>query len=123
MRGGGFLSSTLLALVALVACVSPTGGWDSASFVALHPEIAEIRGQRIGDLTPYPAIVDGQVAMVTCRFVAEGRPIPIAVSGEGWPATWGERALEAVEVLGAHRVLAAELGLQGRRVLGLEEDV
>ena len=97
MKRRGFLSSTLLVLVALVACVSPTGGWDSASFVALHPEIAEIRGQRIGDLTPYPAIVDGQVAMVTCRFVAEGRPIPIAVSGEGWPATWGERALEAVD--------------------------
>ena len=94
MRTRGFLSSALLVLV---ACVSPTGGWDSRSLVAAHPEIGAIRGQRIGDLTPYPAIVDGQVAMVTCRFVTDGRPIPFTVSGEGWPATWGERALAAVD--------------------------
>ncbi len=97
MRALGLLLAIGAGVVGVVGCVARTGGWDSDALVEQVPEIREIRGQRIGDLTPYPALVDGRVTLVACRFASPARPIPVVVSGDDWPSAWGEAALEAVE--------------------------
>lgn len=89
-----------LALLVLVlgGCAAPVGGWDSDALFSRYPGVRKIRLQRIGDLTPYPALVDGRVTLVACRFPTEVTgAIPIEVTGEDWPTSWGESALEAVD--------------------------
>lgn len=85
------------AWLGLLGCVAPMGGWDSAALLARFPEIEAIPGQRLGDLTPYPALVDGRVAMVACRFERPEPSIPVVISGEDWPSSWGASALDAVD--------------------------
>jgi len=101
------------ALLGLAACAAPTGGWDSDALFERYPDVRAIEAQRLGDLTPYPAIVDGRVELVTCRFPATGQPVPVVITGEEWPSSWGAAALGAVEAaldslsFARHRALAA----------------
>lgn len=81
----------------LAACAAPSGGWDSESLLERFPEVRAIPAQRLADLTPYPAIVNGRVEMVTCRFPESAQPIPVVITGEDWPSSWGASALEAVD--------------------------
>ena len=112
------------ALLGLAACAAPTGGWDSDALFARFPEVRAIEAQRLGDLTPYPAIVDGRVEMVTCRFPATGQPVPVVVAGEEWPATWGAAALEAVDAALAPLSLerrTASLASAGIRIVSIPD--
>ena len=85
------------ALLGLAACAAPTGGWDSDALLDQFPDVRAIEAQRLGDLTPYPAIVDGRVELITCRFPATGPPVPVVIAGEQWPSSWGAAALDAVD--------------------------
>ncbi len=93
----------------LLGCVSSVGGWDDSALLEAEPQLAAIPGQRIGDMTPYPAIEDGRLLLVACRY-AEGGPVPVSVSvlgsgsgagtasqaGPGRVADWAALAIGAV---------------------------
>lgn len=113
-----------LALVLATACVPPRGGWDAASLLAARPDLAAIPGQRLGDLTPYPALPDGfgaaaegaqaggpagsaSLLLVACRH-APGTRLVLRPEGADWPAEWARAAVDALD---AGRLdLALELG-------------
>ena len=50
-------------MLLLVACAAARGGWEVAPVEARFPAVRAIPGQRLGDLTPYPAIEDGRVIL------------------------------------------------------------
>ena len=85
----------VLLVAVLLGCVPTVGGWDVD---ALHSELPILgRGapNRIGDLTPYPALVGDALALVVCRF-EEASVVRVEVEGDDWPEEWSHRALEAV---------------------------
>jgi len=86
--------ATAAGLVA--GCVSAVGGWDETALLEAEPQVAAIPGQRIGDLTPHPALVDGQLILVACRY-ADGRPVSVSGRGPGWPSDWAALAVDAVD--------------------------
>ncbi len=92
----------LVVLVVLAGCSTHVGGWDVAALLRAEPDLAAIEGQRLGDMTPYPALVDGRLLLVVCRFEAD-RPVRVWGSGFGYSA---ERAAAAVRAVsrGAHGV-------------------
>lgn len=96
---------------ALLGCVPPRGGWDVAALRDREPWIGRAAGERIGDLVPHPAPVDGQLALVVCRFPS-GRPVSVHGAGVGWPAERAAVAVEAIDraVEGLELVLAEEAG-------------
>ncbi len=91
----------MLIVVAVAACAAPTGGWDVAPILERHPRVAAIPDQRLGDLTPYPAVVGERVVLVACRFDAPATPIPVEfevdLDGDAWPEAWSALAVAAVD--------------------------
>lgn len=79
----------------LAGCVSAVGGWDVDVLVQAEPQLATIPGQRIGDLTPHPALADGRLLLVACRYATD-RPVRVSGSGPGWPPEWAAVAIDAV---------------------------
>jgi hypothetical protein len=99
-------------MLAGAACVPPRGGWDVRSLRAAEPALAELRGERLGDLTPFPAWIEGELVLVACRW-APGSPVVVRASrAQGVPGDWLRVAVRAVDraVLGVDVVLAAEAG-------------
>ena len=94
----GYLARVVLAAVLLwpVSCVAPTGGWDVEALLEAEPEIESIPGQRIGDLLPFPALIDGRLWLVTCRFPTGSR-VAVLAGGEDWPADWGRPTVASVD--------------------------
>lgn len=78
------------------ACVPLRGGWDAEGLLAATPELAAIRGHRIGELTPHPAPDGERLRLVACRF-ADGAAIRVTGAGPGWPVDWAERAVVALD--------------------------
>ena len=68
-----------------------------SALLASRPDVAAIRGQRIGDLTPFPALDGERVLLVACRFGADG---PVLVGGRDASAhpEWLARAVAAVDL-------------------------
>ncbi len=84
-------------LVALaIGCVPPQAGWDVSALLAERPDVARISGQRIGDLTPFPALDDQRVLLVACRFAAD-RPVFVAGLAASAHPDWLARAVAAVD--------------------------
>jgi hypothetical protein len=92
-RGSSRLGFALSVL--LFACVSPRGGWDVRALVAKAPSISQIKGQRIGDLLPFPALDGDRIALVACRFAGPAR-VRVGARDAQWPASWGEAALRSL---------------------------
>jgi hypothetical protein len=92
------LARVVLAAVLLgpASCVAPTGGWDVAALLEAEPGIESIPGQRIGDLLPFPALIDGRLWLVACRFPTGSR-VAVVAGGEHWPGNWGRRTVAAVD--------------------------
>lgn len=84
----------LLALA--VGCVSAQGGWDVEALLAEQPEIAAIEGQRIGDMTPFPALLRQRVLLVACRFETD-RPVLVSGLAASARPDWLERTVAAVD--------------------------
>lgn len=85
------------------ACVPPAGGWDPAPLFASEPALLEIPGQRLADLSPYPALSvpghrleDGQLLLLVCRYPG-GSQVELTLEGEDWPETWARQALAGLE--------------------------
>jgi len=110
-RGRGAAGGLIGAAVAAVAiaCVPARGGWDAAALARAEPSLASIRGQRLADMLPYPALAmppagpsgdaarggePSRVALVACRF-APGAVLRVRAGGAGWSAAPGEAALAA----------------------------
>jgi len=89
--------AAILVAVVLAACAAPTGGWDPAPILERYPRVAAIPDHRLGDLTPYPALVGDRVVMVACRFDDGEAPIPVEVDRELWPEALGEIAVGALD--------------------------
>jgi len=83
------------ALGLILGCVSSNAGWDVGALLEAEPQLAAIPGQRIGDMTPYPAIADGRLVLVACRY-AKGPPVSVSGTGPGWAADWAALAIAAV---------------------------
>jgi len=108
------LVAMLIAVAAIAACVAPTGGWDPAPILERHPRVAAIPDHRLGDLTPYPALVGERVVMVACRFDDGVTPIPVEVDRDVWPEAWGEIAVGALDrALPRVSLATRPLGAQG----------
>jgi len=87
----------LLGVAVFVAsCASPTGGWDLDRLLADHPEIAALAGQRIGDMTPYPAWHLGGLVAVACRF-DQREALRVRGDGPGWEPDWARATVAAVD--------------------------
>ncbi len=88
----------LVAIVAglLAACVSPVGGWDVATLLEAEEQIAAIPDQRLGDMTPHPALVGGRLSLVACRYAGD-QPVRVSLRGSGWPSERGALAIGAVD--------------------------
>lgn len=98
----------LVGMLAGAACVPPRGGWDVRSLRAAEPALAELRGERLGDLTPFPAWIEGELALVACRWAPDS-PVVVRASGErSVPEDWLRVAVHAVDraVRGVDLVLA-----------------
>ncbi|MBJ22362.1 MAG: hypothetical protein CL933_23365 [Deltaproteobacteria bacterium] len=85
-----------IAIGLLAGCVSPVAGWDVAALLEAEPQLAAIAGQRIGDMTPHPALAEGRLLLVACRYAGH-RPVTVSGSGPGWPPEWGALAVDAVD--------------------------
>lgn len=94
--GPGVVAWGTVALV-FAACATPRGGWNVDGVLQRYPRIAEIPGQRLGDLTPFPALVGDEVILVACRFDASPPSIFVQGSGEDWPVEWAALAVSAVD--------------------------
>ncbi|MBW2422857.1 MAG: hypothetical protein JRG86_01320 [Deltaproteobacteria bacterium] len=87
----------LVGMLAGAACVPPRGGWDVRSLRTAEPALAELRGERLGDLTPFPAWIEGELALVACRW-ASGTPVVVRASRpEGVPEDWLRVAVRSVD--------------------------
>ena len=100
MTRSGSLFISVLAMVlcvgaSILGCVAATGGWDVEAVLDSEPAAAAVVGQRLGDLTPYPALLDGRLVLVACRF-ATNQNIHISGGGPGWPGEWVRLAVAAV---------------------------
>ncbi len=51
---------------------------------------------RLGDLIPFPALVDDRIVLVACRFET-GQRIRVAGAGSGWSQEWGRLAVSALD--------------------------
>ena len=80
----------------LVGCVPLSGGWDVDDLLQAEPGLAAIPHQRIGDMTPYPGLVDGRVLLVSCRYESRADPLPVLLPDSAPQDRWTHRALEAV---------------------------
>ena len=99
MKGVRTLRAALLGVgggLLWLGCAAPTGGWDVARLLEERPDVAAIAGARLGDLTPYPALLDGEIALITCRYAFPGA-IRVRGGGPGWPPTWAHEALGGFE--------------------------
>lgn len=101
-------------LAVTVACVPPRGGWDSAALVRETSGLRSLAGQRLGDMVPFPALVQEQdrsapprLALVACRFAA-GTTLRIRADGPGWNEPVGAAALAAL----AHALEGLGLSLE-----------
>jgi hypothetical protein len=106
MIGRGAVSIAVGCLL-LLGCASAIGGWDVEALVVVEPGITRIPGQRIGDMTPYPALRGEELLLVACRY-ASGEKLSVRGSGPGWPKAWAEEAVEAV----SHGIEGVELELE-----------
>ncbi len=79
----------------LLTCAAPRGGWDVAQLLLEEPRIAELASQRLGDLTPYPALQGGAVKLISCRWPAT-RPIRVRLRVSGERYDWARRAVESL---------------------------
>ncbi len=79
----------------LLACAAPRGGWDVARLLMEEPQIAELASQRLGDLTPYPALQGGAVKLISCRWPTT-RPIRVRLRLSGERNDWARRAVESL---------------------------
>ena len=82
------------------------GGWDVDALHSELPALGHGAPNRIGDLTPYPALVGDALALVVCRF-EEANVVRIEVEGDDWPEEWSHRALPALGFDGVRLELAA----------------
>lgn len=85
-----------IGLLAL-ACVRPVGGWDLAALEARHPVLRSIADHRLGDLRPYPALVDGHLVLVTCRFAPPEGAVSVQPEGARWPTDWAEETVASLD--------------------------
>ena len=90
-------------------CTPLRSGWDSESLIRSEPRIAEISHQRIGDMTPYPALLDGRILLVACRYGDEAESVLVSQSAASPQAEWTRRAVEAVN----EAVAGVALGIEG----------
>lgn len=96
-RVGGFVSGWLwIAAVASAACVPGAGGFDVGALHAVEPQLEAISGQRIQDLSPFPALVGDRLLLVVCRFPTDSS-VPVSGSGLGWRPDWAQPAVAAVD--------------------------
>ena len=73
------------ALLAIApGCVPSTAGWDVGRFEARHPELAEWRGHRLGDATPYFAPLPDGIVLFLCRWRTPGE-IPVTLPRDASP--------------------------------------
>jgi hypothetical protein len=79
----------------VLACAAPRGGWDMDRLLLEEPQIAELASQRLGDLTPYPALVGGAVKLITCRWPTR-RPIRVRLRLSGEREGWARHAVESL---------------------------
>ena len=89
-----------------IGCVPMAGGWDLEALRAEVPGVESGAPHRIGDLTPYPALLGDSLALVVCRFEADA-VIQIEVAGDEWPEAWSQRALSALDFDAIELELAA----------------
>jgi len=89
-RGLGWL------VVLAIGCVPARAGWDVSALLAERPEIAEIAGQRIGDMTPFPALDEDRVLLVACRFAAD-RPVFVTGLVDSAHPDWLASTVAAVD--------------------------
>jgi len=84
-----------LALMA-AACVPTRGGWE---LDALGPERSQSlrrRGSRLGDMTPFPAWLDGRLVGVACRWPS-GTTLPVYPATDPAHEAWLAAALRTVD--------------------------
>jgi hypothetical protein len=79
----------------LLACAVPRGGWDVARLLIEEPQIAQLASQRLGDLTPYPALQGAEVKLITCRWPTT-RPIRVRLRLSGERYDWARHAVESL---------------------------
>ncbi len=96
----------VLFFAVLLGCVPTVGGWDVDALHLELPALGHGAPNRIGDLTPYPALVDDALALVVCRF-EEAKVVRVQVEGDDWPEKWSHRALEAMAFDGVRLELAS----------------
>lgn len=90
------ISLWLLIWMVGAGCVNPTGGWDVDALFEDLPALALLTDQRIGDLTPNPAWIDGRVIGVACRFDQKGT-VRVHGRGAGWSPEWAAQAVGAID--------------------------
>jgi hypothetical protein len=66
----GWLAFVLMG--AGLGCVPSMAGWDVARFEVEHPELADWRGHRLGDATPYFAPQRAGIVLFVCRWQTPG---------------------------------------------------
>ena len=123
---GRLLIGAALVVVAVVGCVPARGGWPVDALLEKFPELTDIAAQRIGDLTPYPALApsagsdaeSAQLALVACRFPTDA-PIVVRSRGAGWPEAWPNIALGALGTA-VGEGLVFELDPMGARPVDIE---
>lgn len=85
----------LFALV-FAACVPVRGGWDVEQLGSETSRSLRRRGSRLGDMTPFPAWVNGRLEAVACRWPSQST-IPIRIATDPAHEAWLEVALRAVD--------------------------
>jgi hypothetical protein len=89
-----------VALLVLVACVPPRGGWDVDAVERSTPALAALPGQRLGDMIPFPALEsngrDDRIVLVACRY-APGATVRVRGEGTGWPFDWARASVAAID--------------------------
>jgi hypothetical protein len=93
-------SVAAVALLVLVACVPPRGGWDVDAVERSTPGLAALPGQRLGDMIPFPALEsngrDDRIVLVACRY-APGATVRVRGEGVGWPIDWARASVAAID--------------------------
>lgn len=118
--GGGLGGIAVVASGLALACAAGSasrGGWDASALATTAPQLAALSGQRLGDLTPYPALAEdaresGQGAengergadaavsertllLVTCRW-PDDEGVPVLWEGLGEREAWARDALRSL---------------------------
>jgi hypothetical protein len=93
----GWRVGALLCAGLMAGCVPLAGGWDVEGLLEAEPELTSIPDQRFGDMTPFPALVDGRLMLVACRYAGGNQSVLVLSSATGPQREWTSLVIDAVD--------------------------